>query len=79
MFCAQTFAAPLYSRICENDPARPVKYWQGRGEKPVVQVGGGMVLVAMGWATPMENDEGCDKGARKSIEPQTYFVGRSTL
>src|ERR1700756_4715022 len=37
---------------------------------PVVQVGGGMVLVAMGWATLMENDEGCDKSARKSIEPQ---------
>src|ERR1700740_3855200 len=37
---------------------------------PVVQVGGGIVLVAMGWATLMENDEGCDKSARKSIEPQ---------
>jgi multiple antibiotic resistance protein len=40
---------------------------------PVVQVGGGMVLVAMGWATLMENDEGCDKTARKSIEPQEVF------
>jgi multiple antibiotic resistance protein len=40
---------------------------------PVVQVGGGMVLVAMGWATLMENDEGCDKSARKSIEPQEVF------
>jgi multiple antibiotic resistance protein len=37
---------------------------------PVVQVGGGMVLVAMGWATLMENDEGCDKSARKTIAPQ---------
>src|SRR5579863_3919619 len=27
---------------------------------PVVQVGGGMVLVAMGWTTLMENDDGCD-------------------
>ena len=40
---------------------------------PVVQVGGGMVLVAMGWATLMESDEGCDKSARKSIEPQDVF------
>lgn len=37
---------------------------------PVVQVGGGMVLVAMGWATLMENDDGCDKSTRKGIEPQ---------
>jgi multiple antibiotic resistance protein len=37
---------------------------------PVVQVGGGMVLVAMGWATLMEKDEGCDKGTRKGIEAQ---------
>jgi multiple antibiotic resistance protein len=40
---------------------------------PVVQVGGGMVLVTMGWATLMENDEGCDKSARQSIEPQDVF------
>jgi multiple antibiotic resistance protein len=40
---------------------------------PVVQVGGGMVLVAMGWATLMENDDGCDKSARKSIETQDVF------
>src|SRR6266576_2452071 len=40
---------------------------------PVVQVGGGMVLVEMGWATLMENDEGCDKSARKSIAPQVVF------
>ena len=37
---------------------------------PVVQVGGGMVLVAMGWTTLMEKDEACDKSSRKSIEPQ---------
>jgi multiple antibiotic resistance protein len=40
---------------------------------PVVQVGGGMVLVTMGWATLMENDEGCDKSARQSIEPRDVF------
>ncbi len=40
---------------------------------PVVQVGGGMILVAMGWATLMENDEGCDKGARKSIDSQDVY------
>jgi multiple antibiotic resistance protein len=35
---------------------------------PVVQIGGGMVLIAMGWSLLMDNSEGCDKGARKSIE-----------
>jgi len=40
---------------------------------PVVQVGGGMVLVAMGWASLMENDEGRDKSARKSIDPHEVF------
>jgi multiple antibiotic resistance protein len=40
---------------------------------PVVQVGGGMVLVAMGWATLMESDKGRDKSARESIEPQDAF------
>src|SRR5271154_6365266 len=40
---------------------------------PVVQVGGGMILVAMGWTTLMENDEGCDKSARTRIEPQDVF------
>ena len=39
----------------------------------VVQVGGGMVLVAMGWATLMESDKSCDKSARESIEPQDAF------
>jgi multiple antibiotic resistance protein len=29
-----------------------------------------MVLVAMGWATLMENDDGHDKSSRKTIEPQ---------
>jgi multiple antibiotic resistance protein len=37
---------------------------------PVVQVGGGMVLVAMGWATLMKEDDGSDKSARKNIEAQ---------
>jgi MarC family integral membrane protein/Type VI secretion system effector, Hcp len=46
---------------------------------PVVQVGGGMVLVAMGWVTLMENDKGCDKSARESIERQDAFQARSTL
>ena len=40
---------------------------------PVVQVGGGMVLVAMGWATLMENEDGHDKSARKNVEPQNVF------
>jgi len=37
---------------------------------PVVQVGGGMVLVVMGWATLMEKDEAAHGVARKSIQPQ---------
>ena len=40
---------------------------------PVVQVGGGMVVVAMGWAMLMEKDEGSDKGARKGMEPQNIL------
>jgi multiple antibiotic resistance protein len=40
---------------------------------PVVQIGGGMVLVAMGWTSLMENDDACDKGARKTIEAQDVF------
>jgi multiple antibiotic resistance protein len=40
---------------------------------PVVQVGGGMVLVAMGWATLMEKDEGSDKSTRKDIEAGDVF------
>ena len=37
---------------------------------PIVQVGGGIVLVAMGWAILMQRDEGCDAGDRKNIHPQ---------
>ena len=37
---------------------------------PIVQVGGGIVLVAMGWAMLMQRDEGCDAGNRKHIHPQ---------
>lgn len=37
---------------------------------PVVQIGGGMILVAMGWTTLTENDDACDKSGRKTIEPQ---------
>jgi multiple antibiotic resistance protein len=40
---------------------------------PVVQVSGGMILVAMGWSTLMESDEGCDKDARTRIQPQDVF------
>jgi len=36
---------------------------------PVVQVGGGMVLVAMGWAALMEKDEATYGVVRKSIQP----------
>jgi multiple antibiotic resistance protein len=37
---------------------------------PVVQVGGGMVLVVMGWATLMEKDEAAHGVARRNIQPQ---------
>jgi multiple antibiotic resistance protein len=37
---------------------------------PIVQVGGGIVLVAMGWAMLMEQDKGCDASNRKQIHPQ---------
>jgi multiple antibiotic resistance protein len=40
---------------------------------PVVQVGGGMVLIAMGWATLMESDEACDRSTRKRLAPQEVF------
>ena len=40
---------------------------------PVVQVGGGMVLIAMGWATLMESDEACDRSTRKGLAPQDVF------
>jgi multiple antibiotic resistance protein len=35
-----------------------------------VQVGGGIVLVAMGWAILLQRDEGCDAANRKNIHPQ---------
>jgi multiple antibiotic resistance protein len=37
---------------------------------PVVQLGGGMVLIAMGWATLMQSDGGCDTSSRKGVEAQ---------
>ena len=40
---------------------------------PVVQVGGGMVLIAMGWATLMESDEAGDRSTRKGLAPQDVF------
>jgi multiple antibiotic resistance protein len=40
---------------------------------PVVQVGGGMVLVAIGWSTLMQQSEAADAPARRSIQPQDVF------
>jgi len=40
---------------------------------PVVQVGGGMVLVVMGWVTLMQKDEASDAITRRSIQPQDVF------
>ena len=40
---------------------------------PVVQVGGGMVLVVMGWATLMEKDEAAHGVPRKGIQCQDVF------
>src|SRR5246500_4072762 len=37
---------------------------------PIVQVGGGIVLIAMGWAILMQRDEGCGAADRKNIHPQ---------
>jgi multiple antibiotic resistance protein len=37
---------------------------------PIVQVGGGIVLVGMGWTTLLQRDEGCDAANRKNIHPQ---------
>jgi multiple antibiotic resistance protein len=37
---------------------------------PIVQVGGGIVLVAMGWAILLQRDDGCDAANRKNIHPQ---------
>jgi multiple antibiotic resistance protein len=40
---------------------------------PVVQVGGGLILVAMGWAALMQSEEGVDKTTRQSIQLQDVF------
>jgi len=40
---------------------------------PVVEVGGGILLVAMGWAILMQKEEGCDAASRKNIHPQDVF------
>ena len=40
---------------------------------PVVQIGGGMVLVAMGWATLTADEDAHDKSARKNVAPQDVF------
>jgi len=40
---------------------------------PVVQVGGGLILVAMGWAALMQKEEGTDKTARQSIHPGDIY------
>lgn len=37
---------------------------------PIVQVGGGIILVSMGWAMLMQRDEGGDAGNRKNIHPE---------
>ena len=37
---------------------------------PIVQVGGGIVLIAMGWAILMQRDEGRDASNRKYIHPE---------
>ena len=37
---------------------------------PIVQVGGGIILVAMGWSILLQRDEGCDAANRKNIHPQ---------
>jgi multiple antibiotic resistance protein len=39
---------------------------------PVVQVGGGLVVVAIGWKMLMQRDEPGD-AARKSVQPQDVF------
>jgi multiple antibiotic resistance protein len=43
---------------------------------PIVQVGGGIVLVAMGWSMLMERDDGCDASGRKRL-PQD--IGREAF
>ena len=41
---------------------------------PIVQVGGGIVLIAMGWTTLMEKADGCDTSSRKLIHPQDVAI-----
>ena len=40
---------------------------------PVVQVGGGLILVAMGWAALMQKEEGTEKTTRQSIHPNDVY------
>lgn len=40
---------------------------------PVVQLGGGLVVVAVGWAMLMQNNTDSAEPARKQIEPQDEF------
>jgi multiple antibiotic resistance protein len=37
---------------------------------PIIQVGGGIVLMAMGWALLMQKDDSCDATDRKNIHPR---------
>jgi len=37
---------------------------------PIVQVGGGIVLISMGWAILVQREESCDTTDRKSIHPE---------
>ncbi|HUN64118.1 MAG TPA: MarC family protein [Candidatus Sulfotelmatobacter sp.] len=39
---------------------------------PVVQVGGGLIVVAVGWSMLIQNDQ-ADSAARKTIQPQEVF------
>jgi multiple antibiotic resistance protein len=43
---------------------------------PIVQVGGGIILVSMGWSMLMERDDGCDASSRKRL-PQD--IGREAF
>lgn len=39
---------------------------------PVVQIGGGLIVVAVGWSMLMQSDQ-ADSAARKTIQPQDVF------
>jgi multiple antibiotic resistance protein len=39
---------------------------------PVVQIGGGLIVIAVGWSMLMQNDQ-ADSTARKTIQPQGVF------